>query len=379
MTIKNSKLKYNEDGFFSIEGWLKLIGVDIYKDKKVVVITATRNMGKSVSMWRLCEKIWKETNYQYKIAFARTNDLKMKETISSFRASFETKGFICVGGFIYKVERDKQGKVREDTKIMCGRFVNIENEHNYRSAADGGFAGFHLVFWDEFNEIKQQSLNLYEKWVNLSSTIERFNNPYIWIIIGNKLNANNDLFIKMNLNVRRKDHSQDYIQEVSPLITFVDIGYETYKHLNTKMSSISHEIARYDDNTNRFMNEGGFLEGEFYNVINHQNFTNDRPQYYFSLKTYLMEYGYFTNEDYGEGELIYLKMVKDPLLDIPVISLDTLGHITSTKSQSIREKDIQDIANHLSHYHKNKKLFLNSFDLLLIVETWLVKMTTLMG
>ena len=144
------------------------------------------------------------------------------------------------------------------------------------------------------------------------------------------------------------------------------------------MSSISHEIAKYDDNTNRFMNEGGFLEGEFYNVINHQNFTNDRPQYYFSLKTYLMEYGYFTNEDYGEGELIYLKMVKDPILDIPVISLDTLGHINTTKSQSIREKDIQDIANHLSHYHKNKKLFLNSFDLLLIVETWLVKMTTLM-
>lgn len=86
----------------------------------------------------------------------------MKESIASFKAAY-AKEYEVVGGFIYKIERDEKNKVKEGSRKMCGRFVNVENEHNYRSPVDLGFDGFKFMFWDEFNETKQTSLDLFTK------------------------------------------------------------------------------------------------------------------------------------------------------------------------------------------------------------------------
>jgi len=128
----------------------------------------------------------------------------------------------------------------------------------------------------------------------LVSTIERFNKPFFILLLGNKIFANNDIFINFNLNVSYRNLAPDYIQKVSSRITYCDVGFDTYKKLGNK-DLLANEIAQFNENTNTLFNEGGFLEGVYYNVINHKMMTNEKVYYYFTYDKYCLEYGTFQN------------------------------------------------------------------------------------
>ena len=365
---------YAPGGWFNFQGWLDKLNINHKKDVNMLIMTSPRNNGKTFSCWKWIEKQWIDTNYDFKVAICRTNDLKMKEAIKGFKDAFKSK-YLVENGFIYKYELDEKKKVKDDTKIMIGRFVNVMNEHNYRSAPDGGFKGFKMLFWDEFNEDVQVEPRFFQKFNMLISTVERFNKPFFILLLGNKIYANNDIFTNFNLNVSYRNLKPDFIQKVSTRIVYCDVGLDTYKNLGNK-DLLANEVASFNENTNQLFNEGGFLEGTKYNVLNHQMFLDPKPQYYFSMGNYLMEYGTFRNDLIDDQEHYYLKSVKRPFyLDLNIIALDVKGY--AENGMTIDKEDLSEIANILFQHIQNRNIYYSSFELMLECEKWIFKNTTL--
>ena len=365
---------YAEGGWFNFQGWLDRLDINHKKNVNMLIMTSPRNNGKTFSCWKWIEKQWIDTNYDFKVAICRTNDLKMKEAIKGFKDAFKSK-YLVENGFIYKYELDEKKKVKDDTKIMIGRFVNVMNEHNYRSAPDGGFKGFKMLFWDEFNEDVQVEPRFFQKFNMLISTVERFNKPFFILLLGNKIYANNDIFTNFNLNVSYRNLKPDFIQKVSNRIVYCDVGLDTYKNLGNK-DLLANEVASFNENTNQLFNEGGFLEGTKYNVLNHQMFLDPKPQYYFSMGNYLMEYGTFRNDLIDDQEHYYLKSVKFPLYkELNIIALDVKGY--AENGMSIDKDDLSEIANILFHHIQKRNIYYSSFELMLECEKWIFKNTTL--
>lgn len=364
---------YADGGYFNLAGWLYKLKIDVEKDIHTLIMTSPRNNGKTYSVWKWIEKQWEDHNWDFKVAICRTNDLKMKEAIKGFKDAFKSK-YIVENGFIYKCEYDKKNKIIETSKRMLGRFVNVMNEHNYRSAPDGGFKGFRMLFWDEFNEDAQVEPRFFQKFNMLVSTIERFNKPFFILLLGNKIFANNDIFINFNLNVSYRNLAPDYIQKVSSRITYCDVGFDTYKKLGNK-DLLANEIAQFNENTNTLFNEGGFLEGTYYNVINHKMMTNEKVYYYFTYDKYCLEYGTFQNSLIDEDEHWYLKEVKEPFFkDKNVIALDIKGY--SNKGMTIEEEDLNEVANILFTHLQNRNIYFSSFDLMNDCEKWIFRNAT---
>lgn len=361
-------------GWFNLQGWLDLLNINHHKDVHTIILTSPRNNGKTYSCWKWIEQQWMDSGYNFKIAICRTNDLKMKEAIKGFKDAFKNK-YLVENGFIYKVEYDNKNKIVENSKVMLGRFVNVMNEHNYRSAPDGGFKGFKMLFWDEFNEVAQVEPHFFEKFNMLVSTIERFNKPFTILLLGNKIYANNDIFINFNLNVSYRNLKKDFIQKVSPRITYCDIGLDTYKHLKNS-DLLANEIATFNENTNQLFNEGGFLEGTKYNVINHKMMTNENIKYYFSYDKYLMEYGTFINPLISKEPQYYLKSVKEPWdKSKQIIAFDIKGYANS--GMKIEEDDLNEVANILFMHIQNRNIFFSSFDLMIDCEKWIFRKATI--
>ncbi len=375
--MSKNDLRYNNDGFFNLEGWFKLLNINYEKDKSVVIITSPRNNGKSSNAWLFIEnEIWKKHDYKYKVAIVRTNDLRMKEAIASFKASFGDR-YIVLNGFIYKTEKDEKGKFDLNKKEEIGRFVNVENEHNYRSGADGGFKGYNFVFWDEFNETKQQSMDLFVKFSMLFSTIERYNSPFTFLLMGNKINANNDIFTRFNLNVSRRNLNNDYIQKVSDRVVYVDVGFDTYKHLSKDNNSLVNEVASFDKKANSLFNKGGFLEGTKYNVLNYLNFTNKEVLYYFTIDNDIVEYGIFKNSDVSNEPCFFINEISEPLTDRPIVALNVEGY--ANQGMTIDNDDLSEVADAIFEKIQNKNLYYSSFYIMDKIENWVFRKTKLFG
>ena len=97
---------YAPGGWFNLQGWLDLLKIDHRKDVHTLILTSPRNNGKTLSCWKWIEQQWEDTNYDYKVAICRTNDLKMKEAIKGFKDAFKSK-YLVENGFIYKYELDE--------------------------------------------------------------------------------------------------------------------------------------------------------------------------------------------------------------------------------------------------------------------------------
>lgn len=370
------KYKLGTDGryYFNFEGWTKLLGLDMLHRNYILIFTAERNMGKSVALWEYSMNLRNHLP-NTKIGICRTNDIKMKESLSTFISEYGANHEV-IKGVIYSCVKDELGRAIKSTLKERGRFVNILNEHNYRSGAGGGFKDYNLIFWDEFNEIGQTREDFYQKWYMLSKTMERFNSPYSWVLIGNKIDANNDIFINFDLETNRDDYERDYVQKVSDSIYYIDIGKKTYRHLKEDSESISDELAKYDETTNAFANEAAFLAGTYHDVINKKRMTNRVRKIYFRVSDLLLELGSFYNEKYGE-DTYYLIQVKEHEEDFNIIALNVEGFFN--KSVSIDKKDMLNYGDFLMSKIRQKKLYFDSFTTKFYIEKFVIRYNTLFG
>ena len=367
--------------YFNLEEYLNKINVSPNEGENIVIISSVRNCGKSVNTTKYILDYWKKWNYTRRVAFVRTNDLIMTKWKNSFKNAWEKNNIFIEGNIIFKywfkeVDENQKKKIKTKSEMVekkeeIGYFVDVMNEANYRSLAEGGFHDYHFVFYEEFNEGNPQR-DYYKHFINLLSTIKRQSKPFFVLLLGNKINANNDIFVNYNLNVNRRSLNEDWLQAVADGIYYIDIGFNTFKHLNNEKSFIN-RLASYNEDTNRLFNEGGFLEGTIYNVINKNEFKNKLIKYNFIIDDLMYEYG--ECDLYGENKKVYyLENIKNPTNE--VIALNNRGY-TFNNAYMVDKDDLNQIADTFFEQLKNNSLFYDSFNTMLIIEDWLLKYETI--
>lgn len=352
--------RYTDNGFFNLKGYIEeCVGLDWMLKSFSMIIQAERNMGKSYGTWDFIEKeIWIKSDYTERIAYCRTNLAKLKPIKNFFNSKYAGK-YLMTDTHIWKIELDEKGKEIKERRIELGVVVGIMNEENWRS---GEFANYRLIFWDEYNETHKYK-NIYHHWVNLFKTIERMTPNLIAILVGNKISKSNDILVNLEIEVPKHDEQEDdYLISISDnngedRIFFVDIAPSTFAHLGQK-DKLANVWASFNEETNIFLNEGGFLEQDEDNVLIYR--TRILPTR--KIKWYVA-YGNFTYE-YGTFERgIYFHKVKVKEPGYKTIALNVLGNFRDSDSRALFEKqDYIELAQLLVNKSKNKELFFSTYE-----------------
>lgn len=391
--------KKTKEGFFNLQGYLDWCGIDYNKDISVLILTALRNMGKSTGTWKWIEKnIWEKYNHKWKVAFIRTTMTQAENNYKSFEESFRGK-YRIKGNIIQKIAykekviKDKDTGEKTTLSIIdeancfeIGRIVDVKNEHNYRSGAGKStFQDYHFAFWDEFNEIDQQDPKLYQKFINLFSTIRRVNKPFTFLIVGNKINANNDLFVYLSLDTgsdykehynalgldyQPRDTLNDFKQRIASSedvkIYYVDIGMNTFNVVPNSEDVVA-QLAKFNPNTNALYNQGAFLSEKPFNVLNGKLFINKTPQFILGCKENFFLYSICgKNSDCICFEIIS----RDDVLNhqLPLIAFDSLSYLIQNSRRFNDDETYKDIFQIWIKYSRQNKLFYDSFETKMIID-----------
>ena len=366
---------YTDNGFFSLKGYIEeCVGIDWNNKSFSMIIQASRNMGKSYGTWDFIEKeIWIKSGYTQRVAYCRTNLAKLKPVKSFFNSKYAGK-YLMTDTHIWKITLDDDGKEIKEFRIELGVVVGVMNEENWRS---GEFANYRMLFWDEYNETRTYT-DVYIHFVNLFKTIERMSNNFIAILVGNKINANNDILVNLEIELpNHLEQTEDFLvvrkdNEGNDRIFFVDIADKTFEHLQQKSKS-GNVWASYNAQTNAFLNEGSYLEKVSENVIIYR--TRILPtrvlKWYVSFGVNIYEYGSFERG-------VYFHKVSEYDPNYLVLSLDVLGDMTNEDARKfISKQDYKDFATSLSLMLKNNQLFFSSFETKLELEWFILKYVSL--
>lgn len=362
---------YTDNGYFSLKGYIEeCVGKDWGKKSFSMIIQASRNMGKSYGTWEFIEnEIWLKSNYTERIAYLRTNMTKLKPVKSFFNSKYKGK-YLMTDTHIWKIQLDELGKEIKEARIELGVVIGVMNEENWRS---GEFKNYRMIFWDEYNESHTYD-GIYEHWVNLFKTIERMTPNLIALLVGNKINANNDILVNLEIEIPEHENQlQDYLitrqdYKGEDRIYFVDIADATFKHLGQD-DKLANVWATFNTKTDIFLNKGGYLERQSSDVLIYR--TRIKPtatiKWYIAYEDRIYEYGTFERG-------IYFRDVIEPEEPVKTLALDTLAGIMWQHARGYYDKqDYEELAQMLATRAKNKQLFYNSFETKRHLERFIIK------
>lgn len=271
---------------------------------------------------------------------------------------------------IYKQEFDENGKEIFSKRLEIGAVCGVNNSENYKSAR---FDNYVMIFWDEYNELNElKATNIWGKWIDLFKTIKRFNTPFIALLVGNKINPNNDILVNLEIELPKQDLGEDVHYELDGNIHFWDISKETFKALDQSNDMVN-IWAKYNEQTDMFLNGGGYLVQQQDDVLIYRRRIQPtaRIRRYISYGDFKFEYG-----DFEGGS--YFHMVTNTQPGYRTIALDNLGYIREGKSYSyLNEQDYDDFAELLARKARAKKLFYSTFETKQLVEPFIIKFSSL--
>lgn len=366
---------YTDNGFFSLLGYIEeCVGKNWRNKAFSMIIQASRNMGKSYGTWDFIEKeIWIKSGFKERIAYCRTNLAKLKPVKSFFNSKYAGK-YLMTDTHIWKITLDDDGKEIKEFRIELGVVVGVMNEENWRS---GEFANYRMLFWDEYNESRTYT-DVFVHFVNLFKTIERMTSNFIAVLVGNKINANNDILVNLEIELpNHLEQTEDFLvvrkdQTGEDRIFFVDIADKTFEHLQQKNKS-ANVWASFNDQTNAFLNEGSYLEKTSDNVLIYRTriLPTKKIKWYVSFGPNIYEYGEFERG-------VYFHKVSEYEPDYLILSLDVIGDMSDANARKfITKQDYIDFATSLSLMLKNNQLFFSSFETKLELEWFILKYVSL--
>lgn len=348
--------RFTKNGFFNLEGYLTLCGIDWTIHTFAVIINAPRDIGKSFGTWEWIEKnIWIPSNYQAKIAYARTNLTKLNKVRSGFNATYHKKYYMSENA-IYKIEYDEEGfELNRKNWKLIGTIVGIANAANYKSNWYKDHVG---IFWDEYNELAARGL--WKDWLNVWLSVKRKMEPFFAILVGNKDDPDNDILVKLEIDLPEKDDGNDKIIKPDVKDTwFIDISIKTFSKLEFNYNSIINSWATKDDSTNRYLNEGGYLTQRAKDIMLYKHILEKKThkvKMNLVYQDFVFEYGTF-------DDCIYIHQVEGLNQSIPTLALDNLGYIINSKSKKLIDNDFYlEFAKRLKYKIRKNKLFFTTYD-----------------
>lgn len=349
-------LRMTDNGYFNLDGYLIALGIDWTQCSFSLIINAPRNIGKSFNSWDWIEKnIWIPSDYTLRIAYLRTNLVKLKSIRESFNEVYKNKYYMSEHR-IYKLALDEEGNILPRNKwTEIGAILGVNNYLNYKSNWFNNYAG---IFWDEYNEIRQQGI--WTQWLDLFKTIKRKAEPFFVFLVGNKMDGDNDILINLEIDLPSSDDGEDYIQHPSPSIYFVDISMQTFYKLEFNYTSMVNEWAEFNTTTDRYLNKGGYVKQRDEDIILYKNIVKD-PNYKvvrnLAFRDFKFEMGTFDNDKW------YIHQIDKFIPDKPLLALDNMGYILNKKSKRFTDTDFYvEFAKKLKYKIKHMNLFFTSYD-----------------
>lgn len=359
--------KYNEAGFINIENYLTALNPNWENLDIFIMFNAVRNIGKSWGAWAYIERKWKETNYQWRVAYCRTNKEKLKNARESFNARYRGLYYMSESK-IYKQTFDEKGKEILSQRIEIGSVFSLNQEENYKS---GWFINHHMFFWDEYNEETTQ-IGVFDKAMQLLLTIKRDTTPFLVLLVGNKVSAKDDVMTHMEIDLDEiKDPTIDYFFELIPNYAyFVDVGSSTFKSKNPETGLIQ-MLSKFSEKSDRMVNSGGYLNEQYDNIILYRKYVEPTKQIlkYFALDEYKFEYGEFTYKD-GRRHSYFKEVHKVPKGHF-AHTLSIIADMRITNAGLMLSDDMQDLAESLKKKAKNKMLWYCSVDAKNLIEPFI--------
>lgn len=378
--------------YFNIKD--KLVDCGIIKDKQSwwtgkqsIIVVAARRIGKTTSIWDLATEMWESSNYTKLLLYVRNSEEELKAFARTFNVDYKGK-YLIQGTHIYKVTVDSDGK--EHKTAIIGLVGAISTFSKLKSTIKN--TNFHMVFYDEFNGMdtladetgmqffSQLNGDLYYYWTELLITIEGASPDLLAVITGNKVNAQNDILLTLGIEIPYDNNAEDIwtdrsveIRHQNIPIWFLNGGSKMYEDIiDTHL--LTSAFATYNPRCNAYYNENSFFQLPSKNVISRYNMVKDNPKYYFGFKKSVI---CLYEHETPDGETVYYFdeidafKYRDELEKVKIYPLDYETYITYKTSILWDDDDKEDIADQLTDWIKNEKVFFSSNWLKANVTIWL--------
>lgn len=357
--------------FFSLEKYFKDIKKTFQVKKienKIFAINGGRNIGKSTSALKYAEK--KSLKEDAKFVYLRNTGEQLLAAIKDLNNRFYQKFYFTMT-HIYKLRATKKKNIDGDIETIyvkdkvvgyCGT-INAFDKLKSVEAANINF-----ILYEEYNEDTGRMVGIYKKFVNLITTLVRFNKDVVIVMLGNRDTANNEFMVNWGVEPR-EDLYEDITYQVDNMIYFTEIGDKTFLGLNND-KTIFYNLAQYDEETKRYLG-GGYIDGYKLDVINYDKRIKDTKEIYFYLSSGdYFEIGTFNHWKFGKS--LYIHMVQYDKVEKGkmVINTSILGSMTHGNSEKADDDDLKEIADFIYHYAISKKLFYSSFDVKILIGGW---------
>lgn len=220
------------------------------------------------------------------------------------------------------------------------------------------------IIYDEYNEFDINFNNIYNKIVQLITTIERGNPDCLFILIGNRDSATNPFLHKLGV-APHKDFKKTKIEVVKNEFGQCEIyrlGVDDL-HIYRNKRSIANFLASKDPNLNRFLIEGGFLFEGTENVLNYDVFIKPtfEPKYKLIIEGIEYFFGNFVYENENKIALS-INAAYDYDTDV-VLALDNWSYL-NPKSVKTDDNTTKELVNLIFYAYKTRALYFDEFEIL---------------
>lgn len=324
-----------------------------YKDLQLQVVLGPRNIGKSTASYNLMTK--KAFNQDNKITLMRNTDTELQTMKGDFNNRFSGK-YKFVGDFIYELKKTEKPDYFQLGQIV-GYGVAVSTYTKYKSVEARGIK---YIFYEEFNEDTALGRNIYANFINLITTLIRFNDTKI-LMVGNKDSFDNDFFINWDI-IPKENFEKDEIFEIKNGNKIIgvcyDLGTNQFDDLDNQ-STLFYELGQLDNRTKNYV-LGGYKHTINTQVKNHKVLKESfQHRFNFELNEGTYAVGKCNNYWAVLSPWNYLDKSK------PSYALTKIAHLKGT---TLAKDDTNNIYEFLMRSFKNKKLLFDSYDTLINFE-----------
>lgn len=364
----------NSEGFVCLKKCAESIAqkykVDWFKEAVTFFWMCERNRGKTTNplktMLEFC-------NEKMRFVWSRLNKEQTKNFITDFnnRTEFYGKYIIKRSSFFKAkiiVNTDKEGNEYESVVTVgqpIGHVVDLNNQVNLKSVS-GENIRFFII-----DEVVQDPpmKNLYGKFINLAKTFERFN-TVSFLLIGNRDTPNNEFLVNWGIDPTKEAPIFNRIEQPTPRTFFIDMGTQQFKQLEANYGfSMVNELASVNEQTNNYLNKGGFLRHFSMNVLNYNKHIKNTfdPKFLLTFGEEQFCFGtFFNNKTNKESACICINSHAVNLAvveSLTTICIDPMG-IFNYESINIDREDLDSLFELIIYEIKNNNLYADNFDIL---------------
>ena len=284
--------------YFNINERIERLGIPT-TGKNVYLCIAPRRIGKTTSTIMRADKTWEDSNFNDKVLILRNTMEEIKELKDGFNGETFINKYRIIGNSIFKIYVDQNGKEFVHQRKLIGKVGSLSTFANKKSSIES--TNYKLIIYDEFNSLDEDDYttarslkkNQFFTFLEAIASYEGASDDLLVVIIGNKVDASNDILLEMGIENQDLHDDGDIIKlKVDDFnVTVENVSQNEFKELFEKKKILAKGLATLNEQTNAYFNEGKFLKTLDNRIRAKKNFIGWEPTkiIYILNDTYIVE------------------------------------------------------------------------------------------